>query len=827
MYLLDTYTGQFVQKDLRDKRTVYAILSHTWSDDPGAPEPTHRQLQKIQKRYSLQPQISQACAEIPQPLLPSLQGPRDFPMNPSLIHNPAAALTSTISSSSHLRKNEGISTSPNSADSKSTDSSKDSRTASSEEPHSSQPNTFLSPIWEDRKLHPKIRDACAIARTAGYRYIWIDSCCIDKSSSSELSEAINSMYHWYGRSAMCYAYLADVPPGEDPRAARSSFRRSRWYTRGWTLQELIAPGQVLFLSSDWNVIGSKHTLSDVIEEITGIADEALLHMKPLDDFSVAQRLSWAAARKTTRVEDRAYSLLGVFSINMPILYGEGDLAFRRLQEEILRRIPDQSLFAWEEVCRTPFNTWSNVLVWRHDRDPVLYGYPTPCSPSLIAVDIERFAVCGSSIRRVLHETVYSRLGLSHLPTAEYTFTPHGIRTQLPCIPICSHIPGAQFGVLSPEVQLEFVFLAILGCTHVDHDDCLLGRVCYIPSSESGLEFLYSAYIHCRSLPLDGNTFGLFLLSPATIERKRRWIQLKTVFIPYSNRGAPDSHEPRAELINIHTVSLILRRSTIHALRVKGYTAELRGPGRDGTTAHMLTLSNDDHTIIVEFQQILQHDECRWEIRAHAKMLLLIGSTKDTKEIEANPATVLYEDSRPWSNWVPAMGPGSIVFSPIGSKRTTLKFDRLHHVGHAHYAVCVDVHGDISRREEPQVLSDDGNVSMAQAVEAPKGVQRAGNENVLGADGLRAGSHISISQPSGEEGQVLSDDRDASTGHVAGASEGERGQADDEDAIGADGPPRRADPNFQSRRRTVIGLMRQASDGLRRWKGKLVDVFSRD
>ena len=81
-----------------------------------------------------------------------------------------------------------------------------------------------------------------MARIFGYRYIWIDSCCIDKLSSSELSEAINSMYHWYGRSAMCYAYLADVSPGDDLRAPQSSFRKSRWYTRGWTLQELIAPG---------------------------------------------------------------------------------------------------------------------------------------------------------------------------------------------------------------------------------------------------------------------------------------------------------------------------------------------------------------------------------------------------------------------------------------------------------------------------------------------------------------------------------------------------------------------------------------------------------
>ncbi|EJF59921.1 hypothetical protein DICSQDRAFT_24107, partial [Dichomitus squalens LYAD-421 SS1] len=192
----------------------------------------------------------------------------------------------------------------------------------------------------------KIREACRVAREAGYDYLWIDSCCINKTSSSELSESINSMYQWYGRSVECYAYLADVPPGEDPRSPKSKFRSSRWFERGWTLQELVSPSEVKFLLNDWNIIGTKHVLVDPVSEITGISDEALLHEKSLDEFSVAQRLSWAAKRETTRVEDRAYSLLGIFDINMPTLCGEGERAFRRLQEEILRRVPDQSIFAW-------------------------------------------------------------------------------------------------------------------------------------------------------------------------------------------------------------------------------------------------------------------------------------------------------------------------------------------------------------------------------------------------------------------------------------------------------------------------------------------------
>ena len=191
--------------------------------------------------------------------------------------------------------------------------------------------------------------ACQVARDAGYRYIWIDSCCIDKTSSSELSQAINSMYAWYGASRVCYAYLADVPPGDDPEYEGSVFRESRWFTRGWTLQELIAPVDVVFLSADWQTIGSKHYLGDVLEETTGIDQDALLHATELDKFSVAQRFSWASKRTTERVEDQAYSLMGIFDINMPTLYGEGERALRRLQEEIVRRTPDQSIFAWGAV----------------------------------------------------------------------------------------------------------------------------------------------------------------------------------------------------------------------------------------------------------------------------------------------------------------------------------------------------------------------------------------------------------------------------------------------------------------------------------------------
>lgn len=219
--------------------------------------------------------------------------------------------------------------------------------------------------FNDRASFSKIQGCCRQAVRDGLGYVWVDTCCIDKTSSAELSEAINSMFRWYRKAAFCYAYLADVTsPLVDKDNAASVAERSghggkvriasayqiyqscRWFTRGWTLQELIAPGEVIFFDVKWRRIGSKsEDLSD-IEKITGIGRRFLQDVEELQRASVAQRMSWASKRRTTRREDRAYCLLGIFGINMPLLYGEGDRAFIRLQEEIMKDSDDQSLFAW-------------------------------------------------------------------------------------------------------------------------------------------------------------------------------------------------------------------------------------------------------------------------------------------------------------------------------------------------------------------------------------------------------------------------------------------------------------------------------------------------
>ena len=189
----------------------------------------------------------------------------------------------------------------------------------------------------------KIEMACKLASGDGLAYVWVDTCCIDKSSSAELTEAINSMFVWYKRAAVCYVYLSDLESSADVSTA---LKDCRWFRRGWTLQELIAPQKVNFYDQNWQFKGCKDSLLEEISGITGIGSTVLEHLAPLSSIAVATRLSWAAYRETTREEDAAYCLLGIFDVNMPLLYGEGTKAFRRLQEEIIKAECDLSIFAW-------------------------------------------------------------------------------------------------------------------------------------------------------------------------------------------------------------------------------------------------------------------------------------------------------------------------------------------------------------------------------------------------------------------------------------------------------------------------------------------------
>ena len=198
-----------------------------------------------------------------------------------------------------------------------------------------------------------MNDFCKLADERGYDWVWINTCCINKSSSAELSEAINSMYRWYKESHVCFVYLSDL-------GSTGTFEQSRWFTRGWTLQELLAPAMVEFYDKNWMELGNKTDLSDFLSDVSGIDKDALLGTFQPDRYTAGVKMSWASMRTTTREEDEAYSLLGIFGVNMPLLYGEGFRAFQRLQEEILKVTEDYTLLVWDHT-NAQFQTSAPVL----------------------------------------------------------------------------------------------------------------------------------------------------------------------------------------------------------------------------------------------------------------------------------------------------------------------------------------------------------------------------------------------------------------------------------------------------------------------------------
>ena len=200
----------------------------------------------------------------------------------------------------------------------------------------------LSMDISKKKGLSKLKGFCKLALAEGCRYGWVDTCCIHKGNSSELGEAINSMYQWYAGSKICITYLEDVPQDVPQRHLLSS----SWFDRGWTLQELIAPKTMIFCNHDWHIIGTKLGLTAELSRKTKIPESVLSHATKPSACSVAQRMSWAAERTTTRVEDRAYSLMGLFDVYMPMIYGEREKAFLRLQQHIIQKCRDETIFAW-------------------------------------------------------------------------------------------------------------------------------------------------------------------------------------------------------------------------------------------------------------------------------------------------------------------------------------------------------------------------------------------------------------------------------------------------------------------------------------------------
>lgn len=289
---------------------------------------------------------------------------------------------------------------------------------------------ILSHCWEDEELsfeewqaietnngeiveriqrkegYQKIVDACRYTRAVSkvwggpldrrLKYLWVDTVCIDKRSSAELSEAINSMFKWYSGSTTCLVYMVDVNLASSradnrpsrrqvsendalSETTRRQFRESKWFTRGWTLQELLAPSDIIYLSKRWEAIGTNFDLIANVSDASKIPPDVLKKERGLRNLTVAEKMSWASRRITTRPEDIAYCLMGIFGVNMPLLYGEGSNAFRRLQLEIIKNTHDHSIFLWEDLGRSSALAPSPEFFrdislchkrsWLHGRDP--------------------------------------------------------------------------------------------------------------------------------------------------------------------------------------------------------------------------------------------------------------------------------------------------------------------------------------------------------------------------------------------------------------------------------------------------------------------------
>ncbi|OJT08095.1 Vegetative incompatibility protein HET-E-1 [Trametes pubescens] len=450
-------------------------------------------------------------------------------------------------------------------------------TAAALHAHIASSSTHSSPdVLAIPELCPKIRGFCALARKTGFRKVWIDTCCIDKTSSAELSEAINSMYQWYARAAICYAFLHDVPGDEDPHEPDSAFRTSEWFTRGWTLQELIAPSRVVFLSAEWFPLGTKASFADVIEEITGIDRDVLTRERALDSVSIARRMSWASRRSTTRVEDEAYALMGIFGVNIPTIYGEGRHAFVRLQEEILKRSNDQSILAWSDIL-------DDRLLEQPSSGPDCVLSPSVVHNGVHEEEWEQNRLLASSARAFAQsgdvaplrpEEFAAIIGAPFHPP-EYTVTNSGMRMRVPLLTI--------------SVGPKTTHLAILACRTASRPDRLIAL--FLTPQPQSLVYLVGQYVRAAASVGDKTgetTFSRYRAITLATQHLSKSC-MTTVYVPYrppQHELAPDlaPYGPRrADYFGPCTVELLpwvrtrIQRAGYALQRDGDYGVNLAGP----------------------------------------------------------------------------------------------------------------------------------------------------------------------------------------------------------------------------------------------------------
>ncbi|TBU54288.1 hypothetical protein BD310DRAFT_82695 [Dichomitus squalens] len=374
----------------------YTILSHVWGKD----ETTFQDIQNLRAKCA---QLSNDSVA----MLPSHPSPDNAV---SSINSESPTKQSTIQAS---------------------------RTGNSDAPTDLLALHSHAPVTPRDLVSGKIRNFCILAEKHGHKWAWVDTCCIDKTSSAELTEAINSMYRYYSLADVCYAYLHDVPTSsvdvlEQPGSA---FRKSRWHRRGWTLQELIAPELVVFLSQSWELLGTKADLAPLLESITRVPVGVLQLDNVPADYCIAARMAWAADRETTRPEDEAYCLMGIFGIFMPAIYGEGRNAFRKLQEEIMKQSEDGSIFAWGRVCNGEPQLEHEAGL--RTQSPQFIDSVFAPSPSAFVVghDIEyRYDEITIAKKRTPWYYFKARKRDQELPLGKqptFTITPYGLQAHIP------------------------------------------------------------------------------------------------------------------------------------------------------------------------------------------------------------------------------------------------------------------------------------------------------------------------------------------------------------------------------------------------------------
>ncbi|OSD04108.1 HET-domain-containing protein [Trametes coccinea BRFM310] len=393
---------------------------------------------------------------------------------------------------------------------------------------------------DEHLLSPKIVNLCRIALADGYDYVWLDTACIDNSSSAELSEAINSMYHWYSQARICYAYLADVSFQTVASSLQSQFMESRWFRRGWTLQELIAPHIVIFLSAEWEVIDTKQNLAVSISTKTGIDVPILTHQQPLASISVAKRMSWAAKRKTRKVEDQAYCLMGIFDVHMPTVYGEGSRAFLRLQEEICKHIDDDSIFAWGQTFEDSSSLTTFLAPSSSAESDGADQVGSATSESSASQQQYLFAPAPSAFS---HESCVDLVRISHTELARRlkkkgvaypirTVTPIGLRTRLPLIIAKPSRLGPSLccAVLACKGKDDTLVALLLGPMRPPGDQGVEKRFVVGYEQISSQNSAYDSFPGRIHRHIVSNYFRTVKLSPAQIELASKDIHYDSAYI---------------------------------------------------------------------------------------------------------------------------------------------------------------------------------------------------------------------------------------------------------------------------------------------------------